>query len=250
MKKNKDVLAEALAQLRNAGLPQQPPQAVVDETIRRLGDARSTGVDPAPAGAGSHRRITLGTTIIPWSAAVAALIALGYAIGRLSQPAPLDMEELREALTPSLAASIEPAIRTRLIEDMRQRYQVALAATYVKVKEELTEQYRDDLNRFAIQTLAASNATTNRLLTELVESIDTMQTQDLREVARALHQIELNRVQDKTQLVAGLQRLASRTEDELSRTRRDFAQLLVNYQPEDSGPEPRPLPNLTERNQP
>ena len=65
------------------------------------------------------------------------------------------------------------------MEDMRQRYQVALAATYVKVKEELTEQYRDDLNRFAVQTLAASNATTNRLLAELVESIDTMQAQDL-----------------------------------------------------------------------
>jgi DNA primase len=162
------------------------------------------------------------------------LIVLGYAIGRLSGPAPLDMDELREALAPSVAAAIEPAIREKLIEDMRQRYQLALVATYVKVKEELTEQYRDELNRYAIQTLAASNATTNRLLTELVENIDTMQAQDLKQVARALHQIELNRVQDKTQLASGLQRLASRTEDELSRTRREFVQLLVDVRPENS----------------
>ncbi len=113
------------------------------------------------------------------SLAAAALILLGFAIGRLSGPAPLDMDELREALAPAVAAAIEPAIREKLMEDMRQRYQVALAATYVKVKEELTEQYRDDLNRFAVQTLAASNAMTNRLLAELIENIDTAQAQDL-----------------------------------------------------------------------
>lgn len=253
MKKDKDVLAEALAQLDNTGLPQQPPQAVVDETIRRLGNAQPAATSPEPAGADRRNlgRITLRTTIIRWSAAAAALIVLGYAIGRLSGPAPLDMEELREALAPSVAASIEPAIRAKLIEDVRQRYQVALAATYVKVKEELTEQYRDDLNRFAIQTLAASNATTNRLLTELVESIDTMQAQDLKQVARALQQIELNRVEDRTQLAADLQRLASRTEDELSRTRREFVRLLVDVRPEDLDMQPaRPIQIPNERIEP
>jgi hypothetical protein len=44
--------------------------------------------------------------------------------------------------------------------------------------------------------------------------------------------------------------LASRTEDELSRTRQQFVQLLVSCQPEDLGPASRPLQNLNERNEP
>jgi hypothetical protein len=243
----RDILAEALAQLKKQGLSQQPPKTVVDETIRRLAEARPTTVDAAHR---DSRHIFLGRMAVAAPLAAAALILLGFAIGRLTGPAPLDLDELREALAPSVAASIEPALRARLIEDARQRYQVALAASYVKLKEELTQQYRDDLNRFAVQTLAASNAVTNRLLAELVENIDTAQTQDLDRIARALHQIELNRVQDKTQLAAGLQTLASRTEDELSRTRQAFVQLLVNYQPEDLGPEPRPFQNPDERNDP
>ena len=87
----------------------------------------------------------------------------------------MDLDQLREALTPAVAAALEPALRQRLADEMRHDYQVALAGTYVRVKEELTEQYRNDLNRFAIQTLAASNAVTNELLTQLVQNIDTAQ---------------------------------------------------------------------------
>jgi DNA primase len=252
MKRDKDVLAEALARLEKAGLSQQPPRAVVDETMRRLGAAQAgtAGHESAADGSRGPRRITLARRAFRLLPAAAALIVLGFGIGRLSRPAPLDMDELREALAPSVAAAIEPALREKLIEDLRQRYQVALAAAYVKVKDELTEQYRDDLNRFAVQTLAASNAVMNRQLAEVMENIDTMQAQDLKQVAQVLHQFELNRVQDKTQLAAGLQRLASQTEGELSRTRQQFVQLLATYQPEDLGPEPRPLPNPSERNQP
>ncbi|MEN6334654.1 MAG: hypothetical protein ABFE01_10355, partial [Phycisphaerales bacterium] len=67
---------------------------------------------------------------------------------------------------------------------------------------------------------------------------------------RAIHQIELNRIHNNTQRAAGLQTLASRTEDELSRTRQAFVQLLANHQPEDLGLEPRPFQNPKERNKP
>jgi hypothetical protein len=65
-----------------------------------------------------------------------------------------------------------------------------------------------------------------------------------------LEEIELNRMQDKTQLAAGLQTLASRTADELTQTRRQFVQLLANHQLKDPGPQPRPFQNPTERKQP
>ncbi len=109
-----------------------------------------------------------------------------------------------------------------------------MAGTYVRIKEELTEQYRDDLSRSRMQILAASNATTNELLTQLAQSIDTAQTQDLRRIAQFLYEIETSREQDKTQLASGLQTLAYRTEDELSRTQRAIAQLLVEARPTDS----------------
>jgi len=167
-------------------------------------------------------------------------------IGRLSGPAPVNLGKLRETLAPSLAASLEPAVRARVVEDLERRYQLALAATYVKVKEELTEQYRDDLNRFAIQTLAASNATTNRLLAELVEGIDAAQTQDLARIGRVISRIERDRIQDRTQFAFGLQTLASRTEEN-----RQLVQLLVDVLPEDlDAQRERPIDISHERTEP
>jgi hypothetical protein len=134
---------------------------------------------------------------------------------------------------------------------MKQQYQLALAGTYVRLKEELTAQYRDDLNRVAVQILAASNAVTNELLTDLIQAIDTVQAQDLRRIALALDRIERNRVQDKTQLASGLQTLAYRTGDELSRTQRRIAQLLVDVRPGDFDlPPVEARPTHDERNEP
>ncbi|MEN6578388.1 MAG: hypothetical protein ABFD90_18730 [Phycisphaerales bacterium] len=246
MNRDKDLLGEAVARLKRDALSQEPPKAVIDETLRRLADASPEmgGVIPER----SDHRYARSRTMIRLALAAAALFVVGCVIGRLSGPAPVNLDKLRETLAPSLAASIEPAIRAKVVEDLQHRYQLALAATYVKVKDELTEQYRDDLNRFAIQTLAASNATTNRLLTELVENIDTAKAQDLDWVAKVICQIEQNRIQDKTQLAAGLHTLASRTEDEFSRTRRQFVQLLVDGRPEDLGAHgDEPIDTLSER---
>jgi len=243
----RDILAEALARLKGQGLSLEPPKAVVEQTIRRLAEAGSATGDPDTS---SAKRVFLGRITIAAPLAAAALIAVGFAIGRLSSPAEPSLEELREALAPTVAASIEPALRAALLEDVRQRCEVALTASYDKMSEELTQQYREDMNRYAVQTLAASNAVTNRLLAELLENIDAAQAQDLDRVARALEEIELNRMQDKTQLAAGLQTLASRTADELTQTRRQFVQLLANHQLKDPGPQPRPFQNPTERKQP
>jgi hypothetical protein len=232
MKKRDDILARALAQLQQEGLASNVPQEVLDETMRRLADAQAAA-EPArnlvPLGSrenGNSGRTAFIRLSLKLATAAAVLLFVGYAAGRLSAPRPPDLEQLREALAPSLAASLEPAIRERVVEDLRPQYQLALAGTYVRVKEELTEQYRNDLNRFAVQTLAASNAVTNELLTQLIQSMDTAKAQDLRRIAQALYEIEHNRVQDRTQLASGLQTLAYHTENELTRTRRQVAQFL------------------------
>jgi hypothetical protein len=221
MKKRNDKLSEAVARLKQEGVSQELPKEVVDETLRRIAD--SGGRAPS-----IHRpRLTIHS-LLRLTAAAAAFVLLGYIAGRLAAPKPMDLEQLRDALTPSVTATLEPAIRTRLANEMRRDYQLALAGMYVRVKEELTEQYRNDLNRFAVQTLAASNAVTNELLTQLVQNIDTAQTQDLRRITRTLYEMEMNRVQDKTQFASGLQTLAYRFEDDLSRTKSAIAQLAAD----------------------
>jgi hypothetical protein len=121
-----------------------------------------------------------------------------------------------------------------------------VAGAYVKVREEVTAQYQDDMNRFAAQMLAASNAVTNQLLSELVYAMRAEQSEDLRDIAAALRQIELKRLQDRRQFATGLEALAYRTEGELQRTRNGLVQLLVNtYPPAEApmGPQPASDPN-------
>ena len=130
---------------------------------------------------------------------------------------------------------------------MKQYLQLGLTNGYIQIKDDLSEQYRQDLNRFAVQTLAASNAVTNELLAELIESIDATQAQDLRRIAAALEQMELIRLHDKTQLVSGLETLAYQTEDELQRTRQDMMRFLVNTQPD--SPDPNKLTDVNNSNE-
>ncbi len=244
MEQERDLLAEAIARLKQDGLSEPVPKAVMEETVRRLAEAESRigasgGAFAAISSGGLDRsRTGLARRTIKLVLAAAAVLILGYAIGRLTPPTPMDLDQLREALAPSVAAAIEPAIRERVVSEIRQGYHLALADTYVRLKEELTAQYRDELNRYAAQTLATSNAVTNQLLAELVQTIKTEQDNDLRNIALALHRIETNRLQDKKQLATGLETLAYQTEGELRRTRTGLVQLLANTYPRREAPLP------------
>jgi hypothetical protein len=251
MKKRRDKLPEAVARLKQEGLSQELPKEVVDETLRRIADRGSRIADSDTRIRSVRNPKSAIRNLFRVAAAAAVFVLLGYTAGRLATPKPMDLDQLRDALAPSVAAAIEPALRARLADEMRHDYQLALAGTYLRVKEELTEQYRSDLNRFALQTLAASNAVTNELLTQLVQNIDTAQTQDLRRITRALYEMEMNRVQDKTQLASGLQTLAYRTEDELSRTNDAIAQLAADTRPTAFDlPPVEPRQTYKERNEP
>jgi len=65
--------------------------------------------------------------------------------------------------------------------------------------------------------LAASGAATNQLLEELIDSINTAQTQDRQWVSAAFDQIELNRLRDNAQLTNAFANFAVQTEGELER---------------------------------
>lgn len=181
------------------------------------------------------------------AAAAVLLIALGYGIALLTAPRELDADQLH-ALETSLKSSLEPVIRQSLREELSRDWQLALAASYVQLRDELSGRFRRDLNEFAMQTLAASSTVTNQHLADLIEAINAAQTQDRQWVVAALEQIESNRLRDSTQLSNALVSFAVQTEDELMRTRQEMAQFLTYSRPGSIGVDKSDnLNNLNER---
>ena len=229
MEENENILEKAVEALRNEQTPPGPSQELADATVAKLTEA-----------SGQSKKITTGKRIwfIDWlkatnsftkvAAAAVLLIIAGYATGRLTSPKPPDIEQIQDAL--------EPAIRNRLADEMKQYLLLGLTNSYIRLKDDLTQQYRSDLNQYATQTLAASNTVTNRLLQELIESINAAQTQERQWVAAGFEQMELNRQRDNAQLTNAFATCAVQTEDELER--------LWSYaQPDSSVPNESENPN-------
>jgi len=223
MTDDKDILNKALASMREEQIPELPRDVVTD-TLAQLAQAQSAyGGESSVGGRRPHRFLA---PIVRFTAAAAVFLLMGYGVGRMTAPAPLDVEQLHNALLPSLAAALEPTLRETVVGDVDQRYQLALAGAYVRLRDELTEQQRSDMNRYAAQTLAASNAVTNQLLADLVQTIKDDQTEELRSVAAAIHHIERNRLEDRETLTA-----------ELLETREELVQLVANRAPPTQRPD-------------
>jgi len=157
------------------------------------------------------------------AAAAVLLVIAGYALGRLAAPQPPDID----ALENSLRSSLEPAIRRNLLGEMNRRWQLGLASAYAQLKDELGQQFRQDMNEFALQILAASGTATNQRLAELIEAIGAARTQERRWIAEAFEQMELNRLQDKAQLRKDLATFAVQTQEELRQAEQNMVQLLA-----------------------
>ena len=190
--------------------------SIVDKVMHRIDSGAVTKPQPSSAG-----KLFVFRQFSKWAVAAVLLALVGYAAGRLSGPG-VDMDQLSATLTNS--------VRADLAQEMTEQWRDELATSYVQLKDELNQQHQKDLNRFALQTLAASNTSTNQLLTELIQSINAAQAHDRQWVLAALDQIESNRLADTTQFRNGLESLAVLTGNEFERTRQDMVQLLVNKQ--------------------
>jgi len=230
MEENENTLEKAVEALKNEQIPPGPPQEVTESTIAKLTEAAGQA-DTVKLK--NRIRIVEGLratkSLSKIAAAAVLLIAAGYATGRLSGPRPPDMEQIRAAL--------EPKIRQNLLDETKQYVQLGLANGYIRIKDELSQQYRQDLNRVALQSVAASNAVTNELLTELVEAFNEAQNQDRQLVATAIEQMESNRLKDRAKFGNALATFALQTEDELMRTKQDMAHFLSYTQSGQSNPD-------------
>ena len=226
-----DTLAKAITELKEQGRSTMPPQDVVNETLKCLAEAdRQTRPMQGP------RRTLLLWSAARWAVAAAVLLTAGYAIGRVTDHTEPDIDQLRAALLPDLAAALEPQIRQSVIEETTRTTQRAMVAGYVRMKDELTEQYRTDLNRFAVQTFTASNTVTNDLLEQLVEAVQVTQQQNRQWVAAELADIEAKRRADTAKLGSAFVDFAAQTNNKIEHV----VHLLANTQTDASKPTPDP----------
>ncbi len=229
MKEEENFLEKAVEAIKNEPIPAEPPQEVTDATIAKLAEASGEPhIETVSRRIRLAERLTTTRNLTKIAAAAVLLIAASYATGRLTAPRPPDIEQIKAAL--------EPTIRENLLNETKQYLQLGLANCYVRLKDDLHQQCRQDLNQVAAQTLALSSSATNQLLEQLIESINAAQTQDRQWVAAGFEQIELNRLRDSAQLSNTFATFAVRTEDELERTKQGVAQLLSYTQPDSEIP--------------
>lgn len=223
MKEDEKILEKAVKALKDENVPSGPSQELTDVTTKKLNQLSE---QPNTIEFEKQFHISDGLATIKslakFAVAAVLLIIVGFAVGRFSNPQPPNMEEIR--------ASLEPAIREQLLGEMKQYMQLGLANSYVRLKDELTEQYRRDLNQLAANVVNASGTVTNQLLQDLIETIDQAQAKERQWFAAALEQIELNRRQDDAKLSNALMNLAVQTENELNQTKQDVEQLRSHTQ--------------------
>ncbi len=218
MKEDEKILEKAVKALKDENVPSGPSQELKNATINKLNrvSEQPNTIEFEKQLHFSDRLIAI-KSLAKFAVAAVLLIIIGFAVGRLSNPQPPNMEEIQ--------ASLEPAIREQLLGEIKQYMQLGMANSYVRLKDDLTEQYRRDLNQLAANVVNASGTVTNQLLQDLIETIDEAQAKERQWFTAALEQIELNRRQDKAQLGNALASFAVRTEDELQQTKENVEQL-------------------------
>ena len=236
MKEDENILEKAVKSLKKQQVPPGPSDELAKATIEKLNIA-SEQPDTIEFNRELRftNRITVLNSIIKFAAAAVFLIIAGFAAGRLTTTKQPDMEQIR--------ASLEPAIRNQLLGEVKQYMQLGLANSYVRLKDDLTEQYRQDLNQLAANIVTTNSSLTNQLLQNLIESVDEAQKRQQQLFTAALEQVEMNRQRDNAQLSNALFNFAVQTGNELDQTKQDMAELFKYTQSDGSVPNESKNPN-------
>lgn len=166
--------------------------------------AALTDVTPAPVPAG--RIVPLLGKLARAAVAAVLILSSGIAIGRFTAPRPVDVEQLQTDVQASVLASLEADVQKRLLTQMDQRLDTALAANNTQLAGQIVEQMHGDLQIFATNMTAGTRELVDRRFSEVVELIEAGRLTDRRQVAKALDQI-------RTQTGMGLMRLAAMTNE-------------------------------------
>jgi anti-sigma factor RsiW len=165
----------------------------VQAGTRRLFPSGGIGILPMVHGQDAHAT----RYILRMSVAAVLVLGAGVMIGRSVAPHPIDVEQLRADLQASIVASLKPTVQESVLAEVDHRLESGLAVSEASLRDKLAEQLRGDLQLFATQFAAGSEQRLEKRFAELVQLIEAARQQDRQQVAKALDQIEHDRVRDR-----------------------------------------------------
>ena len=157
-------------------------------------------------------RVPLQRPLVRWAAAAALMIGIGFGAGRFATPAAANAGKIR--------AAIEPEIRQQL-------------------RQEFTQLLRDELDKAASATLAASGEQTKHWVEDYAQALATKRTEDNQAIYAALNKLESQRRADFVSLKKDVDTVAWWTDAGLRRARQELVQLADYTQPANSSNSPQ-----------
>jgi len=156
-------------------------------------------------------RVVLAQPMVKWAAAAAIVLSIGVGIGRLTSAAP-NVQQVR--------AAIEPEMRQEL-------------------RREFAQLFRDQLDKSASTTLAASTEQTRQLLAEFARAVEAKRTEDYQAINAALDKLQSQRLADFFSLKKDVDTMAVLTESGFRRAQQQLVQLADYTQPANSSNSPQ-----------
>jgi hypothetical protein len=157
-------------------------------------------------------RVPLQRPLMRWAAAAALMIGIGFGAGRFATPATANAGKIR--------AAIEPEIRQQL-------------------RQEFTQLLRDELDKAASATLAASGEQTKRWFEDYAQALETKRTEDNQAIRDAFNKLESQLFADVVSLKKDVDTVAWWTDAGLRRARQELVQLADYTQPANSSNSPQ-----------
>jgi hypothetical protein len=196
-------LDKAIEAVKNMRVPPGPSADLASRTIERLQTAShepdtDIGLRQRPGWIPGIRRL--------WPLAAAAMLMVGFFVGRLSQP---------RSISPKDLASLEQSLYSRLHDSLATEVQAAQVQTYQKVASDVNTVLDHRLGSVAAEVILASNNTTNEVIRDLVKTVRVSQDQQERQLsqfAAALQWVQSDRLRDQAQLNTRVASLAVATQ--------------------------------------
>jgi hypothetical protein len=144
-------------------------------------------------------RVPLHRPLMRWAAAAALMIGIGFGVGRFATPATADAGRIRQQL-----------------------------------RQEFTQLLRDELDKAASATLAASGEQTKHWVEDYAQALETKRAEDNQAISAALNKLESQRLADFVSLKKDVDTVAWWTDAGLRRARQELVQLADYTQPANS----------------